>query len=270
MALHDDNSEARTERPTNRRRQQARERGQVAHSYELLIAARLVAIWIVLVWWFAKFATAASTSLRAALEHAGSNRLDPSAALMQVRDSAWQFLTSATWPLITVTSVLVLSHFAQIGWLWRWENAAPQSSRLSPITGLERMLSLATLGRIFKLTLKLSIATLTIGIVFSSSLRDIPINASSDIFDQLATIGSSSGRLISHITLAMLTFAALDYAWQRWQLERSLQMTPDELREELKESEGNPELKSRRKAAVHSIPVTKSTTDSNVSAVLPK
>ena len=103
MALFDENSEARTERPTERHRRQARERGLVTHSVELLTAARLLAIWVVLTWWFLKFATTASSTLRSALENAGSNTLQPSTALIQLRDLGWQCLASASWPLVTVT-----------------------------------------------------------------------------------------------------------------------------------------------------------------------
>lgn len=248
MALLDDDPEARTERPTNRRRQQARERGQVAHSGDLLIAARLVAIWVVLAGWFAKFATAASTSLRATLENAGSNGLDPSTAVMQLRDSAWQFATSASWPLVTATSLVMVAHFAQTGWLWRWERVIPQPSRLAPITGLQRMFSLATLGRALKLALKLCIVTITVGFALSPLTPAMSANLPADLVDQLRSFDSFSVQLASRLAIAMLTFATLDYAWQRWRFERSLQMTRDEVREELKDLEGDPRLKSQRHA----------------------
>lgn len=248
MALLDDNSEARTERPTERHRRQARERGSVAHSVELLTASRLLAVWIVLGWWFVKFATTASSSLRTALEHAGSAAPQPATALIQIRDLAWSFLASASWPLLTVTAMPLVTHFAQVGWLWRWENAAPQWSRMSPITGFQRLASLATLGRGLKLTLKLAVVVGAIGYVVSQFLPFASVGQSSDFTGQLTTFGSSAVQLVAHVAMALLTFGALDYAWQRWRFERSLQMTREELREELKEIEGDPRLKSHRQA----------------------
>ena len=265
MALLDDNSEARTERPTERHRRKARERGQVAHSVELLTAARLLAIWIVLGWWFVKFATAASSSLRAALEHAGSTTLQPSTALIQLRDLAWHFLASASWPLLIVTAAVLVAHFAQVGWLWRWENAAPQPSRLSPIAGLQRLSSLATIGRGLKLILKLSVVTVAIYFVLSPLLPMRSANTSSDVTDQLATFGSTAVQLVAHVAMTLLTYAALDYAWQRWRFERSLQMTREEVREELKEIEGDPHLKNHRQAQARQLSSSPMPPESNIS-----
>lgn len=256
MALLDDNSEARTERPTERHRRQARERGLVAHSVELLIAARLFAIWILLALWFVKFATSASSTIQATLEHAGSTTLQPSTSLIQLRDLTWQFLASASWPLVTVTAVLLVTHFVQVGWLWRWENAAPQLSRLSPITGLQRLASLATMGRTLKLTLKLIVVAGAIGFVVSPQLLFSPASLSSDFTAQLTTFGSSAVQLVAHVALALLLYGMLDYAWQRWHFERSLQMTREEIREELKEIEGDPRLKSRRQAQARQLSVS--------------
>lgn len=263
MALLDDNSEARTERPTERHRRQARERGSVAHSVELLTAARLFAVWIVLGWWFVKFATSASSSLRAALENAGSSTLQPSTALIQLRDLAWSFLESASWPLLTVTAVLLVTHFSQIGWLWRWENAAPQLSRLSPITGLQRLANLATIGRALKLILKLAVVSGAIGYVVLPQLMFSSASMSSDVTDQLTSFGSSAVQLVAHVAMALLTFGVLDYAWQRWRFERSLQMTRDELREELKEIEGDPHLKSQRQAQARQLSANPAASESN-------
>lgn len=263
MALLNEDSEARTERPTERHRRKARERGLVAHSVELLTAARLLAVWIVLGWWFVKFAITARSSLRAALESAGSNTQHPSAAMVQLRDLAWQFLASASWPLVTVTAVLLVAHFAQIGWLWRWENAAPQLSRLSPISGLQRLASLASTGRALKLTLKLAVVGGANCFVVLPQLLFSSASKSSDFTGQLTTFGASAVQLVTHVAMAMLTFGALDYAWQRWRFERSLRMTREEVREELKEIEGDPHLKSRQQAQARQLAANPESLESN-------
>lgn len=266
MALFDDNSEARTERPTARRRRQARERGQVAHSIELLIAARLLASWFVLAWWFTTFATSASSLLRRTLEHAGSNLLSPSTALMQLRDLSGQFLATASWPLLAATFAILVAHFAQVGWLWRWENAAPQPLRLSPIAGLQRLLSAATVGRGLKLILKATLVVGVIALIVSPLAPWTPAGMSSESTDPMATFGSTAVQLAACVAIALLTFAGLDYAWQRWRFERSLQMTREEVREELKELEGDPQLKNRQQAAARQPSVTLSPPDSSINA----
>ena len=265
MALLDENSEARTERPTERHRRQARERGLVAHSVELLTAARLVAIWSVLSWWFVKFATTASSSLRATLEHAGQTALLTSTAIVQLRDLAWTFLASASWPLVTVTALLLVAHFSQIGWFWRWENSAPQWSRLSPLAGLQRLATLATIGRALRLTMKVIIVVGVIGLAVSPQLLRSSASQSTDVSSQLTEFGSATMQLVAHVTLALLAYAALDYAWQRWRFERSLQMTREELREELKEIEGDPRFKSYRQTTARQFSAASIPPESNIS-----
>ncbi len=263
MALFDENSEARTERPTERHRRQARERGLVAHSVELLTAARLVAIWSLLSWWFVKFATTASSSLRATLEHASPTALQPETAIVQLRDLAWIVLASASWPLMTVTVLLLVAHFGQIGWFWRWENSTPQLSRLSPIAGLQRLATLATIGRALKLTMKIGIVVVVIGFAVSPQRLISSASRSTNVANQLTTFGSAAMQLAAHVALALLAFGALDYAWQRWRFERSVQMTREELRKELQEIEGDPHLKSQRQATIRQLSTSPMPVESN-------
>lgn len=246
MALFDDSAEARTELPTERRRRQAREHGLVARSVELLFAARLLAIWGVFAWWFVSFATAAGSWLRLTFEHAGQISA-PASGLVQLKEQTWRFAMTATWPLLIVTAVLLLVHFLQVGWLWRWESAAPQVSRLSPMTGLQRLLSAATLARGLSMTLKLIFVSGASFAIVSPLFPIVPSNATVGFSGQLAAFGSSTLQLVSYVALAMLAFGALDYGWQRWRFERSLQMTREELREELKELEGDPRVKHQRR-----------------------
>lgn len=238
MALLDDNAESRTAPPTERRRRQARERGQVAHSTELLVAARLLGIWITLAGWCGTFVVSASSLLRTTFDRAGSTPLEPSLALLQLRDLAWQILSTASWPLLTVTTLVVIAHFAQVGWLWRWDNLLPDSGRMSPVTGLQRLSFGTTTGRGLKLVLKLAIVLGTISFVVWTTHPTSSSSSLSDLTESATQFGSATIRLGSAVALVMLTFGALDYLWQRRRHERSLQMTPDELREELKESEG--------------------------------
>jgi flagellar biosynthetic protein FlhB len=263
MSLFDDQSEARTERPTERRRRQARERGMVARSVELLIAARLLAIWILLAWWFATFVNSASSSLRAALDERRPDLIAPTTALVQLRDLAWQILASASWPLLISTAALLVAHFAQVGWLWNWENAAPQLSRLSPVMGLQRLLSWTTIGRALQQTLKLTVIASASSFTLLQLLPLPRPNLSADMTNPLTAIESSAGQLGAHIALAALTFGALDYVWQRWRFERSLLMTREELRDELKEIEGDSRLKSHRQELARQFPAAPIPSQSN-------
>ena len=249
MALFDDSTTDRTERPTERHRRQARERGMVARSVEMLTAARLLAIWIIAACWFASFAALASDWLRSTFARAGQT-VPSISMLSQLREQAWLCIATASWPLLIATSAIVLAHFVQVGWLWHWDNIIPQATRLSPLAGLQRLISAATIGRTLELLLKLTLVMVTSGMVLSESLAAVPSQSTTDFSGVLMSFGSTAVRLVSKVALVMLTYAALDYGWQRWRFERSLLMTREELREELKDLEGPLHLKGQVRSTV--------------------
>lgn len=250
MALFDDSHDSRTEAPTERRRRQARERGSVARSTELLTAARTLSIWIVLGWWFASFADVASTWLRATFQHAGETP-HTNAVLSQLREQSWRFVMTASWPLLIATSAILLSHFLQVGWLWRWENVAPQATRLSPLSGLQRLFSSATAGRALAILLKITIVIGMSVMVLAQFLPNAASSSTTDFSGQFTGFALSALQLVSQVALALVAFGVMDYGWQRWRFEHSLRMTREEVREELKEVEGDPRLKNQRHALAH-------------------
>ena len=261
MALSDDTNDSRTEAPTERRRRQAREQGTVARSTELLAAARILSIWIVLSWWLASFADLASSWLRAAFQH--TSELPNTAALINsFREQSWRFVATASWPLLIVTSAILLGHFLQVGWLWHWNNLAPQANRLSPLSGLQKLLSSATAGRALGIVAKLSIVIGVSTMVLSNFALLVTSNSTNDFQDQFTTITASALQLVSQVTFAVLAFGALHYGWQRWRFERSLRMTREEVRDELKEIESRSLTKNQRHPVARQIPLT-NTTDLN-------
>ncbi len=253
MALFDDANDSRTERPTERRRRQAHEEGMVARSSELLTAARTLSIWIVLGWWFLSFAELASTWLRAAFQHAGE-LTHSTAALNEFHEQSWRFFATASWPLLIATSSILLAHFLQVGWLWRWNNLAPQATRLSPLSGLQRIFSSPTAGRSAVILLKLTIVFGVSAMSLAQSLQHTASISSTVFPGQFTDLSSRALQLVSHVAFALLAFGALDYGWQRWRFEGSLLMTREEVREELKELEGAPRQQNQRHALARQRP----------------
>lgn len=234
MALFDDDNDSRTERPTERRRRQARENGMVARSTELLTAARVLSIWIVLGWWFASFANAASSWLQATFRHV--DELPQSADMLsQLREQSWRFLATASWPLLIATAAILIAHFLQVGWLWRWGNLAPHATRLSPLSGLQRLCSSATAGRALGMLLKLTLMAGVSTMIITRFLLNAEWGSLTDLPGRFTGLASTALPLVSQVAFALLAFGVMDYGWQRWRFERSLRMTREEVREELKE-----------------------------------
>ncbi len=258
MALFDDTHDSRTERPTERRRRQARESGLIARSTELLTAARTLSIWIVLGWWFASFADLASSWLRATFQQAGETP-HSAAVLSQLREQSWRFVATASWPLLIATSAILLAHFLQVGLYWHWNNLAPQATRVSPLSGLQRLFSSATCGRALGILLKLTIVIGVSTLAFTPFLENTTSSSTTDFPGHFTSFASSALQLVSQVAFALLAFGVLDYGWQRWRFERSLLMTREEVREELKEVESDPRLKNQRHALARQPSLSRST-----------
>lgn len=229
----------------------------VARSSELLAAARTLSIWIVLGWWFTSFADLASSWLRATFQQAGET-LHSTAAISQLREQSWRFVATASWPLLIATSAILLAHFLQVGLYWHWNHLAPQATRVSPLSGLQRLFSSATGGRALAILLKLTIVIGVSTMAFAQYLPNTTSSSATDFPGQFTGLASSALQLVSQVAFALLAFGVLDYGWQRWRFERSLLMTREEVREELKEVESDPRLKKQRHALAHQRPLSRS------------
>ncbi len=157
-------------------------------------------------------------------------------------------LAECVWPVLLCTMLGGLL----AGALQTRFNTAPDAlglkwERLNPMTGLKRVFS-------FKSAVPASLAFLKllfIGLLTWSTLRAVlghPIFTQCVTVDGLAEfLGSSSLRITGRVALLLGVLAAADYGWQYWSWYRGLMMTKEEVKEEAKNSEGNPHIKSGRR-----------------------
>jgi flagellar biosynthetic protein FlhB len=244
-----DDRDQRTEQPTPKRLQDARERGQVPRSRELAGTAVMV--------------TGAATLLLAGpllargLVHAMQRSLTvPRAALDDVGSMFAALAAAATdaglglAPLLgAVLLVAGLAPLVMGGWVFSGEALGPDFSRMSPIAGLKRIFGLQGLVELGKALAKFlvvgSIAALVIWWLLADiiALGDMPAGAA---IARGAWLLALATLLMS---AALVLVAAVDVPWQLWSHRRNLRMTRQEVRDELKETEGRPEVKSRVRAA---------------------
>ncbi|GAB5047006.1 flagellar biosynthesis protein FlhB [Thermodesulfovibrio sp. TK110] len=233
----------RTEQATPRRREKARQKGEVPRSREL---TGIVSPWMIFLYFvfFGTFLIAAEKHLKEAF-----TRLNPdfvsSAILAIIKDEIkWFFLQFAPVGALLIFGVLVV-HFVQTGFLFTTAPLVPDISRISPIKGIKRMFSLNALFETIKGILKLIALGAVIYFVLEKDVNIMPLLVDMDI---KAIAGVSFQKIYQFFLacLIMLTvFAGIDFAYQRWQYERNLRMTKQEIKEEFKETEGSPMVRAR-------------------------
>ncbi len=245
MAFFDDSLDSRTERPTARRRRQTREQGRVARSADLVTSARIVSVWVMLVWWLATFANAGGQMLRDTFNRAGRGVSLSTTVATQPQEWMERFVTVVGPPLLIATSGVLAAHFLQVGWLWHPRHCWPQWSRTSAIEGIRR-LSSAAFSRSLAILAKLSLVATVAALALTNDWLSWTAATGSDLAQHLSLIATLANRVTSRVALALLAWGAVDYFWQRRRFERSLQMTKEEVRQEMKEIEADPHIRQRR------------------------
>ena len=157
-------------------------------------------------------------------------------------------LTVVTLSLPVVVGILVMGSAAsllQTGLLWRANAVQPDVERISPIKGLSRLFSLRSVMELAKGLLKIAIVT-GIGVwVARYDVLQIPGLIGFDLGTVLQVTGRLSLKVGLTVAGAIGILAGLDYFYQRYEWERSLRMSKDEVKEEHKATEGDPLIKSR-------------------------
>jgi flagellar biosynthetic protein FlhB len=142
----------------------------------------------------------------------------------------------------------VLANVLQIGFLWVPDRLSPDFSRLSPLAGWQRIFSLAGTMRLgFGLVKVLVVSTVAASVLWWR-WDDILRSSGLDILQLGRFLIDISLGTTLWIGLALLILAVLDFALQRWKYEQTLRMTHQEVREEMKNLQGDPQIVARRRA----------------------
>ena len=169
-------------------------------------------------------------------------------AWMEIGRQAGVVLVKTALQLLAVTALCAIAGtFAQTRLLVRGELLKPKFSRINPLQGVKRLFSLKSVVDAFKGILKI---TLLMIIIFSC-LCDRFLESSKYLYTDLDMasrhIFESGKNMVLCIVLAFAVVAALDYFYQWWDYERQLRMSKQEIKEEYKQTEGDPQIKGKIK-----------------------
>ncbi|MBV8092074.1 MAG: flagellar biosynthesis protein FlhB [Acetobacteraceae bacterium] len=239
-------AEDRTEAASAKRLQRAREQGNVPISREAASFAPLAAAGLVLIAAGAQTALDLTRALRPFLSF-GAAGFDPD----QFPEALWLAVKAGlvgAAPLFAATILFsVTAGLLQSGFLFRPAALQPDLARLDPRRGLKRLFGLETLAETGKGIGKIAL----LGALFWPFLSSAAEEAGSASFWNAEFLTSQIVRQVTHVLLLVLgaqgAIAALDLFWVRLKHARSLRMSRDDLREEHKESEGDPRIKHRIK-----------------------
>ena len=235
----------KTEEPTPRRLDEARKKGDVAKSMEIPSAAVLLAS-LTTFYFLSEFILARFMML---LKHFLSNihtiEIVPS-NMVPIANIAVYYALLICGPLMAVILLTaILANYAQFGLLFTTEKITPKLDKINPVTGFGNLFSKQTMAQTVKSILKI----ILIGyIAYHEVMKVLP--GILPLMDQqpypiLAFMARTAFWIFLKTALLLAVLAAADYAFQRWQFMEKMKMTKQEVKEEAKQTEGDPLVKGR-------------------------
>jgi flagellar biosynthetic protein FlhB len=235
----------RTEPASTRRIEQARAEGQVPQSREL-VAFLIMATGVGVLWagggWLSQ---RAGTIVSHGLTFDRKAAFDPNMMFVSFQDLSLEALILLAPIFLFTILAALLAPVAMGGWVISTKALAPDLSRLSPIKGLGRMFSWHSLGELVKGVLK----ALLLGAIIWWVVKSEGDHLFALMAEPVESAMASTGGILIHAAMALVgglaIIAAIDVPFQLWQYYSRLRMTREELKQEYKELEGDPQLKAR-------------------------
>ncbi|MCR4415306.1 MAG: EscU/YscU/HrcU family type III secretion system export apparatus switch protein [Thermoguttaceae bacterium] len=234
--------------PTPHRRQKAREEGSVARSHDLASALLLIAgvgalllLGGRLVEFFSRYATR---------QLGGEPWLETDLASVTAQCHG-MLLELARYGLPVLGVLLaagILAHLGQVGFLFLPQKLAWDISRIDPLAGMRRVFSLANVVRLAFGMFKIAVIVVVAGLCLYHEFPAVLGLSARSVPDIAAFLASVLLWTAMKIGIALLVLAVLDYGFQWWRHEQDLKMTPQEVREEMRNLEGDPQILARRRA----------------------
>lgn len=238
----------KTQDATPHRRQQAREQGQVAYSQDLGSAAVLLAGAMLLKMWGGAVVDASGKFMRYQLGTVAPLDADRSEVLTQGYNMVLMFGT-ALLPVLGFLAVAgVLSSVFQTGLLFVPDRLQPDLKRLSILSGLKRIFSLTGVMRLSFGMFKVSVVSIVAAVVLYQRRDEVLLASALSAQDLAVLIIDTALTTALWVGAALFLLALFDFAFQKWKHEQDLKMTRQEVQDEMKNLQGDPQVIARRRA----------------------
>ncbi len=245
MAENESDQDDKTEDATPERREDFREKGQIAHSQELSQVATLAAIVILFFWYGGQVTLSLRKLFVVTFESISTFRIDQKSVIPYF-SSIWIDLIVIIAPIFLVAAVIsILVTLLQTQFSWSWQKLAFEWSKLNPITGITRILGAEMLVGMLRTTAKLTVVTLTTWLVLAGEWTKVTGLIYVPLVKTWLYWGDITTQLVWGVVGLMLFVAVADYIYTFVSLEKKMRMTKQEVKDELKQRETDPHVKAR-------------------------
>ncbi len=246
--MAEESDQEKTEAPSPKRLEKAREDGQVPQSRELATFVVLMTSGAVLWMMASGLGKTMSQIVRGSLQFGPATARDSNYVMMQLSDRVLEAALALAPFLALVVVAALASPLLLRGWLFSTKAFMPNFKRMNPLSGIKRMFSSQGLIELVKSLAKVGLLGGVATWLIWSNLEAIFSLGMEEPSDAIQHMGDLIGKVFLLASGTMIFIVALDLPYQLWSHFNKLKMSKEELRQEAKESEGDPYLKGRIRA----------------------
>lgn len=245
MSEEDEDKESKTEEPSDKKKQEAKKKGQVAYTKEISSTITLIAITFLFYWFGSFFYSVLSNFMELTYTH-----LQPWAYGQVPLDSIiLPGLKPVFYALILVLSIAfffpIVGHSLQKGIEPKWEAAEPKWDSINPVNGVKKLVSAETLITFLKNFLRTLGLMAIFYFVMRPHVEEIVSIGSLPFENSMDLVGYIVGQYIMYALIFLLAVSGFDYYVQYKRNYNKLKMSRHEMKEEMKNTEGNPQIKGK-------------------------
>lgn len=236
----------KTEKATSKKRRDERKKGHVALSKDIVTVASIMIMFFSLRLWFPVMYRHISAFFESFIDHAAVYNEISTPLITSVYREAVILLVIVVVPLLFVSMLItVVSTGLQTKFLFSQDALKPKLSKLNPISGFKRMVSLKSFVELVKNMVKITIMVAIVYNFVVGRIMDLSRTPFMELHQSAAYILESVIWLVVAICIVFVCIAALDLVYQRWDYEKKIRMSKHEVKEEYKQLEGDPKVKAR-------------------------
>ncbi|MFY8106186.1 MAG: flagellar biosynthesis protein FlhB [Elstera sp.] len=243
MSEEDDAS--KTEEPSAKKLADAREKGNVVQSRDVVNFAMLGASALVLTAFGAMMSGKIALIARAFLERSWDIRIDDTNFTVLIGELVIAIAISLIFPLIILMVAAFGAFYLQFGLLVATESITPKLDKISPIKGFGRLFSMRNLVEFIKGVAKIIIVGAAAVFLLWPEMRSIDRFVLTDVGDMLGELNKLALSVIFLVVAIVAVVAGLDYLYQRFAFMKQMRMSKHDLKEEFKNQEGDPHVKAK-------------------------
>ncbi|TFE03484.1 flagellar biosynthesis protein FlhB [Jeotgalibacillus sp. R-1-5s-1] len=237
----------KTEKATPKKRLDSRKKGQVAKSQDVNTAIILFAVFLFLFfaggWFRERMLNMVAVPLMDYIKRPVT--LDSTMIVYG------EMLTQVAWLVLPIMGVAaiggIVGNYLQVGFLVSTDPLKPKLSKLDPIKGFKRIFSARALVELLKSVLKISLVGLTTFLVIWFSIEEVLQLSLKPVAQTLITTGSLTVQMGLFASALLILLSVLDYLYQKYDFEKNIRMSKQDIKDEYKNTEGDPLIKSKIK-----------------------